>query len=192
MFVGTNACVRTLSQRSISLDAIGVDDILLGDIAHSLSQQCRFNGHTPHFYSVAEHSVLVADRLPASLKVWGLMHDAAEAYVGDLISPIKREIRSYRNLEDRLLGVIAERFGLCWPVPDMVFAADKAQIAAEMCSLRGCWSSSPQDVSFWSPAVAKAEFLKAAGNLGLADNFNVHCVQYGMAAIHACKNKTVA
>ena len=79
------------------IDPINPDpeDIDIRDIAHSLSQQCRFTGHTSEFYSVAEHSVLVSEAVPARDAALGLMHDATEAYLADLAKPIKAEFRAW-------------------------------------------------------------------------------------------------
>lgn len=77
--------------------------VKIEDVAHSLALQCRFNGHCGKFYSVAEHSVLVSDLLVAwgcdGLALAGLLHDAAEAYMGDLVSPVKFRLRQLESFE---------------------------------------------------------------------------------------------
>lgn len=87
------------------------DDIDVKDIAFSLANQCRFNGHVP-FFSVAEHSVAVAARLPPSLQLAGLLHDAAEAYLSDIPSPIKAYLPDYQKMEERVQKVVNEKFGI--------------------------------------------------------------------------------
>jgi len=106
-------------------------EIDIRDIAHALSLLCRFNGHCLAFYSVAEHSLRVSQQLPPEQALSGLLHDAAEAYISDLPSPIKRLLPAFSEAEDRLLRIIARRFELCWPVPEAVWQADKLLLATE-------------------------------------------------------------
>lgn len=87
-------------------------DFAIEDIAWSLAHQCRYNGHTKLFYSVATHSILVAWFLPAHLKLEGLLHDASEAYLSDLPSPIKHLMPEYRKVETRLEDAIATQYRL--------------------------------------------------------------------------------
>mgnify|MGYP003865886187 CR=1 FL=1 len=83
------------------------------DIAHSLSNMCRYNGHTKYFYSVAEHSLLVASILPDKLKLEGLLHDAPEIYFTDLPAPIKGHF--YVDILDRGEKISIEEFeNLLW------------------------------------------------------------------------------
>ena len=107
------------------------EDIDIIDIAHALSHQCRFNGHCLRFYSVAEHSVRVSRILPADLSLWGLLHDAAEAYMADLPRPVKAQFPEFRDLEDQLLHRIVDHYGLPWPMPQAVHEADNTLLATE-------------------------------------------------------------
>jgi hypothetical protein len=114
------------------------EDVRLVDIAHSLSQECRYTGHTLSFYSVAEHSVLVAKGVKAlggSLndQRWALLHDATEAYLSDISSPVKKHpsFSFYREVEKRLMDSIAEHFKLEGPEPDVVRFVDAQMIAFE-------------------------------------------------------------
>lgn len=117
-------------------------DIRLSDIAIALSNICRFGGHAP-WYSVAQHSVLVSYLAPPPFKLCALFHDATEAYLGDVISPLKRLLgESYASIERRWEGVIALKFGyasqLVWRsgvrgLPLEVKAADQRAFELE------CW-----------------------------------------------------
>lgn len=110
------------------------EDIKLEDIAIQLSHICRFGGATKWFYSVAQHSVLVSQHCSPGDALWGLLHDAAEAYIGDMMRPIKEAPgvgTAFRRVEERLLTVIAERFGLYMPIPWSVKLADEWVLAAE-------------------------------------------------------------
>jgi len=87
------------------------DEIRIEDIAHALSLKCRFLGHCRLFYSVAEHSYRVAERLPDELKLSGLLHDAAEAYLPDIPRPIKVHY-GLKEAEDKIFTVIAQKYEL--------------------------------------------------------------------------------
>lgn len=107
------------------------DDICIEDIASALSKLCRFNGHTRSFYSVAQHSVIVSHAVPGQFALCGLLHDASEAYLCDIPTPIKGHFPGYHELEDRLMQVIATQFGFAWPMPPDVKRADTRALVTE-------------------------------------------------------------
>ncbi|WP_029007536.1 hypothetical protein [Azospirillum halopraeferens] len=127
--------MTTWTGRQVDPFALRPEDVDLRDIAHALSLQCRFAGHTSAFYSVAEHSVLVSMACPHEHALWGLLHDAAEAYLSDLPSPVKRRLPAFAEAESAVLAVIAERAGLPLPVPDAVWEADRRMLVAEQQTL---------------------------------------------------------
>lgn len=108
------------------------EDVNAKDIAYALANQCRFNGHVP-FFSVAEHSVAVAARLPPALQLAGLMHDGAEAYLSDIPSPIKQFLPDYQAMEEKVQRVIYEKFQIVLSPEDIkeIKAADKDATATE-------------------------------------------------------------
>lgn len=108
------------------------EDIDIKDIAHSLSMQCRYNGHVNRFYSVAEHCVLMSYSVPEEDALWALLHDATEAYVGDLIRPVKKHLPEFIRVEDRIMAAIADVFGLSsHEMPESVKEADNRIIENE-------------------------------------------------------------
>lgn len=123
--------VQTYSGRKFFPLTPRVADVDIGDIAHALAFNCRFNGHCLRFYSVAEHSVRVSHAVPPALALWGLLHDAAEAYLTDLPRPVKIQMPLFSKIEDRLLEVILGKFGLSMPMPPEVRFADDALLATE-------------------------------------------------------------
>lgn len=106
-------------------------EITITDIAHGLSNICRFNGHVKSFYSVAQHSVAVSLLVPAEYALVGLLHDATEAYIGDVTRPLKRMIPGYTRIERLVEKAIFDRFGLELPLPQCVKEADVIMLRTE-------------------------------------------------------------
>lgn len=104
--------IETRSGKRVSVENPLPEQFDIKDIAYALSNTCRFNGHCSGFYSVAEHSVVVALRLPPELRLAGLLHDATEAYLGDIPSPIKQFLPDYKAIEDRFEEALERAFGL--------------------------------------------------------------------------------
>jgi 5'-deoxynucleotidase YfbR-like HD superfamily hydrolase len=130
----TDPWMETFTGRTFTPLHPKVEDIDIKDIARGLALQCRYAGHCHHFYSVAEHSVRVSWLLPPETALCGLLHDAAEAYVSDMIRPLKvsKELgEPYLQIEERLMGAIAERFELPWPLPQAVKDADNILLFTE-------------------------------------------------------------
>ena len=121
--------IETVTGRLFPFLSPSPADVDIKDIAFSLANQCRFNGHVP-FFSVAEHSVAVAARLPAHLQLAGLLHDAAEAYLSDIPSPIKCYLPDYKILEDRVQLAIDEKFEVDTHLPE-IKNADKDATSTE-------------------------------------------------------------
>lgn len=111
------------------------EEIDIDDIAWSLAHQCRYNGHTNRFYSVAEHCVHISFAVPLEQALWGLLHDASEAYLSDLPRPLKPFIPDYKVCEDRLMRCVAELFSLPWPEPAIVKELDTRILHNERAAL---------------------------------------------------------
>lgn len=108
-----------------------ITKIDLEDIANGLAFQCRFNGQTSKFFSVAEHSLIVSALLPDRLKFAGLMHDAAEAYLGDWIKPLKILYPELNGIEHGVTELIAEHFGIDFSDYALIKRADLISLATE-------------------------------------------------------------
>lgn len=153
-------------------------DIDLADIAWALAHLCRYNGHVQRFYSVAEHSLILSALVPAHLAAAALMHDAAEAYLGDVTRPLKQLLPDFAALDRRVSVAIAGRFGLSYPWHEAIKAGDMRLVGDERRELLGTegegaewdWDPGPGwgvPIAGWAPVEAAERFLQRAADLGL-------------------------
>lgn len=170
------------------LDACEVE-IHLEDIAHALAFQCRWNGHTAWYYSVAQHCVLASQNFevdnldvpPTEIARQVLLHDATEAYLSDVPKPVKLQMPEFNKHEDRLMEVIMRRFGCRYPLEEPVHHIDRLMLHWEARDLffpERCTSlfgeAAKEYIRYfdriepWGPDQAKWEFLKRAEQLGLS------------------------
>ncbi|WP_320535311.1 metal-dependent phosphohydrolase [Robbsia andropogonis] len=123
--------ILTASGAYFDLVAPKPEMIRITDIARALSRICRFTGHTSEFYSVAQHSVAVSHLVPKQYALQGLLHDASEAYLGDVSSPLKAILPEYKALERNVMAAITLRYGLPLDLHESVKKADLVMLAAE-------------------------------------------------------------
>lgn len=123
--------IRTFSGNYINVFDPDPDKILIEDIAHALSHQCRFSGHLREFYSIAQHSVMCSLAVLKENRLAALMHDASEAYLVDIPSPIKHNLEHYREVEHKLMKIIGKKFNFDYPLNEDIKNADRAMLELE-------------------------------------------------------------
>jgi 5'-deoxynucleotidase YfbR-like HD superfamily hydrolase len=129
---------------------------MIEDVAHGLANTCRWAGQCERFYSVAEHSVLVSE-IAIGFELEALLHDAAEAFMGDIVRPLKQLLPGYKEIETKVQEAILMRFGLRMPLPQEVKEADLRVCEAE--KLQVMHDSSGPEQSFLSERVI-VKYLK--------------------------------
>ena len=144
------------------------------EIAHALSQLCRFTGHTKEFYSVAQHSIMVSNLLPYNLRLLGLLHDAAEAFIGDINAPLKQLLPQVKELENRIQAAIYKQYGVAYTAEAaaMVKEADIMMLLTEKRDLMpggmpvdkwGDWVKQYKPIRCriepWTPEYARDRFI---------------------------------
>lgn len=151
------------------------DDIQIEDIAHGLAHTCRFSGQCRSFYSVAQHSVLMSTMVEDNRsKLYCLLHDGAEAYVGDLTKPLKNCLPRYQEIEWRIQRMVYTRFGLHNETPTDIKDLDTRFLHAEardmMHGIDDWWdpelAEGIQIDMEWPPTVAEVRFLSAFEQAG--------------------------
>jgi 5'-deoxynucleotidase YfbR-like HD superfamily hydrolase len=153
-----------------------IDHVAIEDIAHGLAYQCRFNGQTREFYSVAQHSLIVASLVPPHLRLAALLHDAAEAYLGDMVKPLKVLLPAFALIEDQVSAIIAAAFDIDFSDYGPIKRADLIALATEKRDLmphsveRWAYLDDirplPEPIVTMSPGDAKQEFLREFARLG--------------------------
>ena len=162
--------IQTQSGVAFNLANPSPDMVDLDDIATALSYTVRFNGHTGTSYSVAEHSVWVSRMCPPEARMHGLMHDAHEAYTGDIVSPLKKLLPGIGAIEARIQKAIHTRLWITGDYPEVVKEADVRMLATERLHFFGAaspdWGLTAEpyyngvDIKAMSPEVARLFFLE--------------------------------
>lgn len=149
-------------------DSPETSNLTIEDIAHALSNICRFTGHVHRFYSVAEHSIHASRLVPPEDALAALLHDAAEAVLGDVSKPLKSLLPDYKRIERRVEQAIWAQWGLPDVLPESVKVADMQMLGIEQrrCMLNhdewvgntlAAWEE--PTILFLTPAEAKRLFL---------------------------------
>lgn len=132
-----SAWIRTYTGGRVYFFEPEKSDIDVLDIFHPLALLCRFNGATKIPYSVAQHSVLVADNIyketgDSYLAYTGLMHDSVEAFISDVPSPFKQFFDGFKEMEVRMEEWLSKKFGFQYPFDPIIKHHDLKSLSTEM------------------------------------------------------------
>ena len=180
----TDYSIETYSGNRFDYSKLEENEYDIRDIAHCLSLQCRYNGHCLSFYSVAEHCCHVSDTLykeqttktlRETIALAGLMHDATEAYVGDVVAPLKRLLPQFKSIENDIAFYIEKTFGYAPFHHDdpVIKDVDMRILVEEHKAIMGgdnLWATDSlkptgAKIQLWSPREAEDRFLTKFYNL---------------------------
>lgn len=120
----THPYMWTYSAKKFMIEDLKPEMIDIESIANGIAKECRFGGQIEGFYSVARHSIILRHalslQLPRHMWIYPLMHDAAEGYIRDMCKPVKVLLPDYSAMEERIMKVIAAKYGLQYPFPEIV------------------------------------------------------------------------
>lgn len=153
----TSHGIRTYTGKCFDIQILDPDSICIDDIAHALSHTSRFGGHLEKSLSVAQHSYYVALNVAPKNRLAALLHDASEAYIGDMPSPFKKLMPDFKKFENDLMMAIAEKLGFDLPLHKEVKEADKMIFDYEWDTFimyTHTW------FDYWEPEKAKDKFLE--------------------------------
>lgn len=164
--------IRLLSGQMFDYANPRANPIDIDDIAAALSKVCRFSGHLPYFYSVAQHAVNTSYIVAPEFAFTALMHDTAEAFTNDLPTPLKTALPVFKELEVAIESAMSEQFGFAFPLPAEVKHADLQMLQLEKVHVKqdhSTWAIlegvesdhllDKVDLTSWVPAYAQARFL---------------------------------
>ncbi len=155
----TPNCIRTFTGKYVNIFEPTVEMFDIIDVAHGLSNIPRFGGHLPKFYSVAQHSIHVAQLVQDAMA--GLMHETSEGLgLIDMPSPIKNKLPDYKKVEHNFMVFAGNVFGFKYPLSDEVKAADKYMLEYEWQHLMLNNEDNVLGFPIYTPTEAKAKFLE--------------------------------
>ena len=158
--------IQTQSLRYFNIVDPQPDQITIEDIAHALSHICRFAGHTNKFYSVAQHCTIMSYHVTPMYALHALLHDAAEAFLGDIPTPLKQMLPEYKIIERRVEKVILEKFGITYMPPEIKEFDTRMLVTEQNCLMpeanrHWAFDAKPLDILIRpaKPAIAKHNYL---------------------------------
>ena len=161
-----NAWMQTYTGKKFHPLDPKIEDVDINDIAHALSMICRFTGHVKKFYSVGQHSILASYICDYKDRLSALLHDGSEAYLTDLVRPLKQSggFDNYLDYEKKLQTVIYKKFGLPEDMPVSVKKADNILLTTEardlMCQLQTGWYLAEKPLPFKIEPLSQPEIEK--------------------------------